>query len=201
MQDTPSHPKHSSHDAAFAAAGVERQKLEQVIEPIVRAHGAEIVDLEFKPEGGKWVLRVFVEKLGASDSMLSTEQAAIDLELCANVSREVSTALDVADLIPHRYTLEVSSPGVERALRGERDFVRFSGKKAKLKLTNAVRGQKVLVGVLDGLAGGEGHKKVSVRDGSQTYEIPLTDIVSARLVFEFGPAEKPGKAARRPRKT
>ena len=92
--------------------GIDRVALDRVIDPIVRAHGAEVVDVEFKTERGAWVLRVSVEREGASERLLSTRDAAVNLELCANVSRDLSPALDVADLIQHPYQLEVSSPGV-----------------------------------------------------------------------------------------
>src|SRR5690348_8360108 len=92
---------------------IKRDRLAAIVEPIVRAHGAEVVDFEFKSEPGGWVLRVFVEKLGSAEALASTEQAAVDLDLCASVARDLSPALDVADLIPHRYHLEISSPGIE----------------------------------------------------------------------------------------
>src|SRR5580704_685619 len=112
---------------------IDRAALLRVLEPVVLAHGAEVVDVEFRPERGGWVLRVFVEKAGASHQALSTREAAVSLELCANVSRDLSPALDVVDLIPHAYQLEESSPGVERPLRTERDFTRFAGHKIRLK--------------------------------------------------------------------
>lgn len=168
---------------------IDRKKLDEVIEPIVRAHGAEVVDLEVKTERGGWVLRVFVEKLGAMEQKLSTQQAAIDLDLCSGIARDLSPALDVVDVIPHQYHLEISSPGVERNLRDARDYARFAGLKVKLRLVNPVRGQKVVVGLLGAVQGG----KVSVQDGGATYEIPIADIESGRLVFEFGPASRPGK--------
>jgi ribosome maturation factor RimP len=171
--------------------GLDRDALVRVVEPIVRAHGAEVVDVELKSERGGWVLRVYVEKLGAAEKNLSTEQAGVDLSLCADVAHELSPALDAVDLIPHSYSLEVSSPGVERALRGERDFVRFAGQKAKLKLARAVRGQMVVVGLLGPVANGA----VTVDDGGRTYEIPLADVESARLVFEFGPASRPSPSS------
>ena len=171
---------------------LDRPRLDAVVEPIARAHGAEVVDLEFKSEAGGWVLRLFVEKLGSADSNLSTRDAAVDLSLCSGIARDLSPALDVADLIPHRYHLEISSPGVERPLKKERDFVRFAGKKAKLKLHTAVsgsRGEKVVVGILQGVEAG----KVKLADGHREHVIPLDQIATARLVFEFGPAPKPGK--------
>ena len=165
---------------------VDRERLSAVIDPVVRAHGAELVDLELKNEAG-WILRVYVEKLGASAERMSTKDAAINLELCSNIARDLSPALDVADPIPHRYHLEVSSPGVERSLKKSADYVRFAGEKAKLKLKNAVQGQKVLVGTIGPLNEGV----VDVVDGGRSYSIPLEDVVSARLVFEFGPASRP----------
>jgi ribosome maturation factor RimP len=168
--------------------GVDRAALERVVEPIVHAHGAEVVDIELKPDRGAWVLRVYVEKSGASASRLSTKDAAVDLELCAKVSRDLSPALDVVDLIPQAYHLEISSPGVERPLRGERDFARFAGEKAKLKLREPLGGQRVVVGRLDGLDDG----KVRVQEGSRVHEVPLSLVESARLVFELTAHPKPG---------
>ncbi len=164
---------------------IDRAALLAVLAPVVLAHGAEVVDIEFRPERGGWVLRVFVEKAGASEQGLSTREAAVNLELCANVSRDLSPALDVVDLIPHAYQLEVSSPGIERPVRTERDFVRFTGYKARLKRrldASGSAGERVVVGLLDGVADG----RVRVVDGKRTHEIPLSEIESARLVFEFG---------------
>jgi ribosome maturation factor RimP len=162
--------------------GIDRAALARVVEPITGAHGAEVVDMELKPDRGAWVLRIYVEKAGASAHNLSTRDAAVDLELCANVSRDLSPALDVADLIAHTYRLEVSSPGVERPLRDERDFARFTGQKAKLRLRDPIDGERVLVGALDGISEG----RVRLALGTHIREVPLSSVESARLVFEFG---------------
>lgn len=167
----------------------------RVIEPIARAHGAEVVGVDFRREPHGWVLRLYVEKQGASAQRLSVREAAVDLELCAGISRDLGPALDVADLVPHAYHLEVSSPGVERPLREERDFVRFAGQKAKVKLkaplapgqASAVGGaspaQRVVVGALGACESG----LVTVVDASgREHQIPLSNVESARLVFEFG---------------
>jgi ribosome maturation factor RimP len=175
-------PSSTSH----SVTPFDRAALERVIEPVVHAHGAEVVDMELKPDRGGWVLRVFVEKAGAAEQALSTKDAAVNLELCAGISRDLSPALDVADLIPHAYHLEISSPGVERRLRGERDFVRFTGQKAKLKLRDVVGGHRVIVGEICGVADGT----VRVRAGGTTHEVSLGIVESARLVFEFGSSGK-----------
>jgi ribosome maturation factor RimP len=184
------------NDLTSSLHGVDRDALLRIVEPIVHAHGAEVVDVELRTERGAWVLRVYVEKAGAAASALSTRDAAVDLEMCAKVSRDLSPALDVVDLIPHAYQLEISSPGVERPLRGERDFVRFAGQKAKLKLREPVGGQRIVVGMLAGV--GEGN--VRVQEGSRTHEVPVSLVESARLVFELTPQPKGGPSREHKRK-
>lgn len=188
-------PQSSPADGAPSRSGggaFDSERLRAVIEPVVHAHAAELVDIELKNEAG-WILRVLVEKQGSSSGKLSTKDAAINLELCANISRDLSPALDASDPIPHRYALEVSSPGVERPLKTLADFERFQGEKAKLKLTAPVAGQKVLVGLLGPVEEGV----LSLEDGAKKFAVPLDDIASARLVFEFGPAKKPSSAGSR----
>ena len=167
---------------------IDRTRLQAVIEPIVVAHGAELCDFELKNENG-WVLRIYVERLGSLEKKLSTKDAAIDLEICSLIARDLSPALDLSDPIPHRYHLEVGSPGVERPLRKPADFARFIGQKAKLKLRNGVAGQKVLVGLLAKLEG----PTLTMEDGAKSFDFPLDDVVSGHLVFDFGPASRPGK--------
>ena len=162
--------------------GIDRAALDAVIEPIARAHGAEVVDVEYKIEAGSWILRVFVEKLGSSDRAASTRDAAIDLQLCSSFARDLSPALDVADLIPHRYNLEVSSPGVERKLRKPREFERFIGHKVKVVLRQPVESQRQWVGALKGFAGGV----VTLEpEPGKTVQFPLEQVEKANLKFEW----------------
>jgi ribosome maturation factor RimP len=165
---------------------LDRDAILRIVDPILYVHGAELVDVEFKTERQGWVLRILVEKAGANVQRLSTKDAAVDLELCARIARDLSPALDVEDLIPHAYHLEVGSPGIERALHGERDYVRFVGQKAKLRLTEPLLGQRVIVGVLSGVDQG----RVRVLVSEHAVEIPLSIIERARLVFDFGSAGK-----------
>ncbi len=178
---------HSMLDQAHSnPSPIDTTRLRAVIEPIARAHGADLVSVELKNESG-WVLRVFIEKSG-------TESA--DLELCSNVSRDLSPALDVADLIPQQYHLEVSSPGLERPLFGEADFVRFAGRKVKIKLRHdSASTQKVFIGTLGaitspqaGTPGTDG--KLAVQEGARTHQVPLADVEKARLVFEMTKGSK-----------
>jgi ribosome maturation factor RimP len=178
-----------SISSSTTLGGIDREALLRVVEPVVRAHGGEIVDIEFRREQPGWVLRLYVEKQGSTAQRLSVRDAAVDLSLCAGISRDLSPALDIADLVPHAYHLEVSSPGLERPLRGEDDFVRFAGQKAKVRLrepaVSAESGarQRVVIGILGPVHSGI----VTIVEAGRTHEIPLSDIDSARLVFEFGP--------------
>ncbi len=102
--------------------------------------GMELVEVQFRRERHGWVLRLYIDKPGG-----------VTVDDCAAVSREMSSYLEVEDLISHRYHLEVSSPGLERPLRKEADFVRFTGRKARIRLREPVDGQRVFVGILEGV--------------------------------------------------
>ena len=171
---------------------LDRTKIDPIVVPILHAHGAELVDIELKSEPQGWVLRILVEKLGSAERKANTKDSAVDLGLCSDVARELSPALDVVDVIPHRYSLEVGSPGIERALRHAADFERFRGEKAKLKLAREVEGLKIVKGTIDSVL----PNAVKIEASGKAIDVPLADIEKANLVFEFGPAQKPGKPAK-----
>lgn len=166
---------------------VDMEKLANLAGPIVRAHGCECCELTLKRDRPGWVLRLLLEKEGAAENLWTIEEAAIDLESCAKVSRELSAAFDLADLIPFHYTLEVGSPGLERRLRNEKDFLRFAGKKARVKVRTPIDKQSVFVGTLGGVVDGV----LSIAIGETAVRVPVRDIVFAHLVFEFGASKVP----------
>lgn len=172
-------------------ADVERVRV--LAEPLARACGAELVAVEWKRDGHGFILRVLIDKEGSAERRASTQDSAVDLETCAEVSRALSAVLDteLPDPVPGHYALEVGSPGVERDLRGEADFIRFEGQKAKLRLSAPLLGQRAVVGVLSGIA--DGHLLVALAGGTAPASVSLSTITSARLVFELGAAPKPGK--------
>jgi ribosome maturation factor RimP len=190
-------------------------KLDPIVEPIVRAHGGEIAELEWTSEPGGWVLRVLVEKQGSAAGKFSTEDAAVSLELCSNVARELSPALDVSEMVGHRYSLEVSSPGIERPLRREAHYDRFQGKLVKVKFRNpmpaasapssgtqasgtakaaAAKAERVVTGTLEA---GDAAGAWRVTDGSRSFPFSLDDVAEARLVFEFGAKKSARRASPR----
>jgi ribosome maturation factor RimP len=159
--------------------GLDRDRLVTVVEPVLRAHGVDAVELIWRSADGKgMLLYVTVERPGTSDP-----SAGVTLDLCAEISRDISAALDVADFMPGRYRLEVGSPGVERALYVERDYVRFSGRQAKLKLRQPLAdGQRVLRGCLKG-TDAEGH--VVIESDGNEHALALSQIDGAHLVFDW----------------
>jgi ribosome maturation factor RimP len=164
-------------------AGVDLERVRALLAPVLSARGVVLVDLEWLTDRGGWVLRVTLERQG------STEQGGgVTLEDCADVSRDASAVLDVEDLIPQHYHLEVSSPGIDRPLRALADFVRFTGKTAKVKLSRpAPDGQRLLRGTLVEAAEGA---VAMVVDGKRI-EVPFADVTEANLVFELGAQPKP----------
>ncbi len=169
---------------ATVKAGVDLEKVKGAIAPVLVAHGVELFELEWTTDRAGWTLRIFLERPGAQDA-----SGGVTLEDCVEVSRDVSALLDVEDLIGQHYNLEVSSPGLDRKLRGEADFVRFVGQLAKVKLKKpAPDGQKVLRGAL--LDAPEG--RVAVLADGKRVEVSVSDVEEARLVYELTVGQKKG---------
>ncbi|MGH7819636.1 MAG: ribosome maturation factor RimP [Candidatus Binatia bacterium] len=114
-----------------------RRKLVELAEPILAERGLDLVDLEFRREAHGQVLRLLVDREGG-----------IDLDSLSHVSRELSAHLDVADVVEGTYTLEVSSPGINRPLRKPEHFVRYLGKKVRVRTLEPLDGQRNFVGGL-----------------------------------------------------
>lgn len=169
-------------------AGIDLDRIRAALAPVLAAHDVSLVDLEWVTERVGWTLRVFIEREGATGL-----GGGVNLSDCAEVSHDISAVLDVQDLIKPHYHLEVSSPGLDRKLRTEAEFVRFVGKTAKVKLARpAPDGQKLLRGPLDEAPEG----KVAVIVDGKRIEVPYADVADAHLVFELEPHEKPKKGTR-----
>ncbi|MFQ6032844.1 MAG: ribosome maturation factor RimP, partial [Candidatus Zixiibacteriota bacterium] len=110
--------------------------------PLVKEENLELVDLEFSPGGSKALLRIYVDKPASGCGV----RRGVTIDECANLSRKVSDFLDMEDLIPHRYNLEVSSPGLDRPLVKREDFIRKVGEKVRVFLKEPVDGKLDLVG-------------------------------------------------------
>ena len=158
-----------------------------IAERVARSYNLEIFDVQFRRESGGWVLRIFVDV--PWDSTPDREQAAGSradasptIEDCEHVSRDVSAILDVEETIDHRYTLEVSSPGLDRPLRTAADYRRFAGRLAKIVVSEPVDGQKHFEGRLGGLE--QDSVVIETKPGKRQL-IPLPLVTRARLEVEF----------------
>jgi ribosome maturation factor RimP len=154
------------------------EKIEELVQPIMDDLNCELVDVEYQREQRGWVLRFFLDKEGG-----------INLDECAEASREISSLLDVEDIIGTAYNLEVSSPGVERPLKKLADFERFSGELAKIRTLDSIdpddsgRKRKTFVGTLAGIDGEE--VLIALKKNTSAVPIRFQLIEKANLKFEF----------------
>ena len=181
---------------------VERDVLEQLAARVAAGLGYDVVDLEWKHEAGSWVLRVFIDFIADENGApvapvvdLATMRH-VSLDDCTHLSRALSAELDVAELITVPFTLEVSSPGVNRPLRRESDFRRFAGHKAKIRARAGLlvpgapadsTPRRNFAGKLLGAEGGT----LRIEADGQVFEIPVDDVEKAQLQFEFKSAARP----------
>ena len=143
------------------------EQIEQLATPILQHHNMELVDLQFQHEHGQWVLRFFLDKPGG-----------ITLDDCATMSDHLGGALDAADLIQQSYSLEVSSPGINRPLKKESDYQRFVGEKVDVTLYAPVNGRRHFRGTIQAVQSGV----VTVEDASHaSFELPLEGVAKAKL--------------------
>ncbi len=151
-------------------------KTTALAEPILMAEGLELIDVEWAKEGPSWVLRLFVDKPGG-----------IGLDDCQKASHAVETAIDVADFISHEYSLEVSSPGVNRPLTKDRHFLAAIGQRVRIKTYGPLGDppRKNYLGVLTAFA--DGAAEVDV-EGAGRFRVPLKDIAKANIEFDFNTA-------------
>jgi len=146
-------------------------KIEEIARRVAESEGMEVVEVEVKGGGAQRLVRISIDK-----------PAGVTHADCELVSQQVGTILDVEDVVPGgRYTLEVSSPGVERRLLKEKDYTRFQGKKAVITLAAPVEGRKTWEGTLAGVAEG----CVRLETSGRNVELPLAAIAKAHLKFEW----------------
>lgn len=154
------------------------ERIRELAAGIAAAYGLEVFDVSYDREGGTFVLRVVLDKPGPS----ATAEDSVSLEHCAKVSEELSAVLDVEDVVPDAYTLEVSSPGLDRPLRTRDDFRRFAGRLAKIVTAEPIARQTAFAGHLRGV---EGDDVLFENEGGRLVRLPLGLIRRARLEVEF----------------
>jgi ribosome maturation factor RimP len=143
-----------------------RDQLRELLAPVVAGLGYQLWELEFMPRSGGGLLRLYIDSPGG-----------ITVDDCERVSHRVSETLDAADPIPSHYTLEVSSPGLDRVLRTREHFERFAGERVKLEMMQPIEGRKRFAGRLLGVGDGE----ITLELESGRISLPIEDIHRARL--------------------
>jgi ribosome maturation factor RimP len=146
-------------------------EVSSVAEPLLDSLGMEMVDTEFLSEKGRWVLRVFIDREGG-----------VTLDDCAGVSRELGDLIEAKNIIDYPYVLEVSSPGLNRPLKKERDFMRSIDKMVKVTMSQPINNRRNFTGRLADVR--EGIIRLSL-DDTNVIELPLEGIERARLKYEY----------------
>jgi len=165
-------------DPKLAREGAVVEQVREVASRVAGTHGLEIFDVQFRREAGGMVLRVRIDRPGPA----AAAEECVSVDDCARVSRDLSAVLDVEELIPTAYTLEVSSPGLDRPLRHADDYRRFTGRRAKLVVRPAVDGQTFFRGRVGGV---DGTDVLVDEDNGKRHRVPLDAITRANLEVEF----------------
>jgi len=145
---------------------------------VAGGYGLEIFDVQFRREASGMVLRVQIDRPGPA----SSAEDSVSVDDCARVSRDLSALLDVDDVVPAAYTLEVSSPGLDRPLRSADDYRRFAGRRAKVVMREPVDKQSFFKGKLGGV---DGDAVTIETDDGRRHRVPLGVITRANLEVEF----------------
>jgi ribosome maturation factor RimP len=146
------------------------RQVTEFVAPILDDMGLELIDIEYLSEYGRWVLRIYADKEGG-----------ITLDDCVQASKEIGVLIDVKDIIKNEYVLEVSSPGLNRPLKKEKDFFLAIGKKIKVRMSAALKGRRRFTGYLKKFQENILYLEVD----AEIYMLPFRDVEKANLVYEF----------------
>jgi len=151
-----------------------KEKIRQLIEPVIESEGLEIIDLECLKMKFRWLVRIFIDK-----------QGGVTIDDCSEISKQVGDILDVYDVLPGSYTLEVSSPGLDRPLSRDKDFIKYRGSSVRIKTVQKLDGVKNFYGKLNDYLDENGAKILIIDVSGKIYRIPRDMVVKAHLVYEF----------------
>lgn len=145
------------------------EKIEKIVAPVLKNMDLELVDIEYLQEGGYWYVRIYIEYLDKD----------VSLDDCAKVSAAVEDEID--KIIDKKFFLEISSPGIERPLKKEKDFLRFINSKIKISLKHKINDKKNLEGMLINFE----NDNIFLQLENETLEIPFKEIRKSNLVYDF----------------
>ena len=146
------------------------QSVADLIKPTLEGNGIELVDVEYKKPGKIWVLRVFIDK-----------NQGVTVHDCQELSREIEDLIEIHELIDDHYVLEVSSPGLDRPLKKDTDFLRNKGKRIQIKTYSPINNKKENAGTVIDFVNGT----LFLGDKKDILKISLTEIAQAKLIIKF----------------
>jgi len=148
------------------------EKVRDLAIPILDSFDLELFDIELQKGGNRRILRIFIDK----------KEGGVTLDDCQRASREIEVLLDVKDVVPGSYVLEVSSPGINRPIRSEYEFQKYAGSKIKVKLLTKISDQKIFIGIDRGVDAES--LRLEIEPGKEML-IPMKQIVKANLEADF----------------
>ena len=146
------------------------ERVHRLVGPVLLSEGFELVEVEYRREARGWVLRLYVDK-----------ERGITLDDCAQISREIGRNLDVEDFIMTPYVLEVSSPGLTRSLKTEKDFMKYRDHLVKVTTNQPIENRRQIMGRLRGVEQGQ----IQIEVDGKVFLVPLSFIAKANLDIEF----------------
>jgi ribosome maturation factor RimP len=150
------------------------ETIRKLAEPVLEAEGMELIDVECIKMKSRWLVRIYMDKEGG-----------VTLDNCTEASNQMGDILDVHDVPPGPYTLEVSSPGLDRPLVRDKDFMKYKGCKVDIRLHEKIEGIRHFKGRLTDFFEEESQKILMVDVAGKTYRIPRNLVVKAHLEYEF----------------
>ncbi|NWF92021.1 MAG: ribosome maturation factor RimP [Syntrophaceae bacterium] len=146
------------------------ERVRQMADPILASEGMDLVEIEYRRESRGWVLRLYIDK-----------EAGVTVEDCSRISQELGRSLDVEDFISTPYTLEVSSPGLTRPLKNEKDFVRYRNRLIRVRTFDPIENQRQFKGRLLGLS----DNRIEIEVQGRILQIPMANVAKANLELEW----------------
>lgn len=147
------------------------EDIRKLAEPVVESEGMELIHVECLRMKSRWIIRLYMDKPGG-----------VTIDDCAAVSDQVGDILNVHDIPPGRYSIEVSSPGLDRPLSRDEDLLRFRGSQVQVRLLEKFEGKRNFVGILEDYLVDSTEKFLVIQESGQVYRIPKTMLAAARLV-------------------
>ena len=151
------------------------EQIRQLAEPLLASGGMELVQVECLKMKSRWLVRIYMDR----------EEGGVTLDDCALISNQLGDLLDVHDVPPGSYTLEVSSPGLDRPLHRDKDFLKYRGARINLRLEEKIEGQRHVRGELLDYEDGDDGKILVVKADGKTFRIPRETVAKANLEYEL----------------